>query len=157
MYLDLFQYIEGDETADAGEHLGTVILDEDDVRIDLDDDKLAEELEQLFSEPIAKNDALDDDEEEVEPYTPEFFKAVLPFLPDYGIRGIIREDDEVDDTKRTIHSEEEETEEPDREIESMSSMGIISIDELSEDYEIAGSEDDYFGDEEEQADEDDDL
>ncbi len=93
MYIELYKFVEGDEKCEKGEYLGYVSLEEDDVYIDVDSDELAEKLEELFSEPIyASSEA--GLEQEFEPYTLEFFRNVLLILPDYDVRGCLKEAEE---------------------------------------------------------------
>jgi len=134
MHLELYQYIEGDKDAEIGEYLGYIYLDEDDIVIDIDDDELAEELEQLFSEPIQYSNGPLEEEKEVEPYTPEFFKCVIPVLPDYEIRGIIKDMDEIEPIANRPFEDEEDV---DAEVDPIQ-MGMSTIDNLNEDIDITG-------------------
>lgn len=154
MYLELYQYVEGDDIAQVGDYLGFVRLEEDDIVIDVNDDELAEEMGQLFSEPITVNVGIVNDEEEIEPYTSDFFRHVRGILPDYGIRGILTEDDEPDKTRRTIHNEEEDDE--DETSDELGEMGMMVIDDFSDDYNMGGAESEgYLEGEEEETEEED--
>lgn len=105
MYIELYTYVEGDEACEVGEYIGYVSLEEDDVYIDVDDDKLAEKLEEMFSEPITVSSGLAADEE-IEPYTEEFFQNVVHLLPDIDIRGKLQETEESY-VRRTIVNPDE--------------------------------------------------
>jgi hypothetical protein len=143
MHLELYQYVEGDDRAEVGEYLGYVSLeDEDDIYIDLSDDSLAEELERLFSEPLKYNDPILNEEKEADPYTASFFKRVTLVLPEYGVRGIFREDEDREVFRETIIDDDEEIIE-DEEAEMSSRM--MSIEDISDDYNIP-DEDDGDGD-----------
>ena len=137
MHLELFQYIEGDDAANVGEYKGYIALEEDDIRMELNDDELAEEMEQLFSEPIVNANGLLTDEKEAEPYTLEFFRCVLPILPDYGVRGVLKGDEEGDQDdyiRMRANENGESVEEVKEEDNEPGEMGIemISIEDLDE-------------------------
>jgi hypothetical protein len=114
MYIELYKYVEGDDICENSEYLGYVSLEEDDVYIDLDDERLAETLEDLFSEPLSYSRSSLEPEKEVEPYTEEFFRIVPAVLPDYGIRGKLKEDD-VEDFVKPIKHDTDEAEEDEEE------------------------------------------
>ncbi|MCD4785185.1 MAG: hypothetical protein K8T10_15320 [Candidatus Eremiobacteraeota bacterium] len=133
MHLELYQYVEGDKDAEVGEYLGYIYLDEDDVVIDIDNNELAENLEQLFSEPIQYSDGPLEAEKEVEPYTPDFFKCVIPILSDYVVRGILKDVDEIEPIENRSFEDEEDI---DSDVDP-SQMGMSTIDGMTEDLEIA--------------------
>lgn len=144
MRLELFNYVEGDDSAQIGEYKGKISLLEDDIQMEVRDDELAEELEQLFSEPLLDANGISSDETETEPYTREFFRAVLRVLPDYGVRGVLRDDDEERGyftSKVEEEEEEEEEEEVDEESEDLP-MGMMSIEDLDEGYDDDSDMDD---------------
>jgi len=144
MYLELFSYVDGDENCEEGEYLGYVTLEEDDVYIDIDDEKLAEELEQVFSEPITYTDSNLGEEVEVEPYTRDFFRVVPMTLVDMNIRARLKDDDTEPYVKRNPDEEADEEADEEEEIEEGAmEMTIEEIEDLDEEYDEL--EDDDLG------------
>jgi hypothetical protein len=130
MYIELYKYVEGDESFENGEYLGYVSLEEDDVYIDLDDERLAETLEDLFSEPLSYSRSAMEPEQEIEPYTKEFFRIIPTILPDYGIRGKLQEDD-IEDFEKPIKHDVDEMDD-DEEEEMPVGITVDDIDEMDE-------------------------
>ena len=137
MYIELYKYVEGDENCESGEYLGYVSLEEDDVYIDLDDERLGETLEELFSEPLSYSRSPMEPEKDIEPYTDEFFRVVLTVLPDYGIRGKL-EEDEIEDFEKPLQHDVD-----DAEIEEEEEMPVgITVDDIDRMQEM--EEDDHY-------------
>lgn len=137
MYLELFSYVEGDESLELAENLGYVTLEEDDVYIDVDNDELAEELEEFFSEPITVASNGLSGEKEIEPYTVEFFRMAPQFLEDLKIRARVKEDEEsAEFVKKTIVNEEELDELEEGEDELPLDMTLEDMGELDSDYTL---------------------
>jgi len=151
MYIELYEYIEGDDNAETGEYYGYVSQEEDDVYIDVDNDKMAEQIEEIFSEPFTYTARNMDEEFECEPYTEEFFRRVINILPDYNIRGILKEDDEKDRTPRRTVVEPDADE--DEDMDMMEDMEVDEM-EMDDDYDEDMDEEEEE-EEEEEEDEDD--
>jgi hypothetical protein len=125
MYIELYKYVEGDESCENGEYLGYVSLEEEDIYIDLDDERLAERLEELFSEPLSYSRSPLEPEKEIEPYTGDFFRVVPTILPDFGVRGKLQEDDDEEFEEDLEHDDDE------MEMEKEEDMPVgISVDKI---------------------------
>ena len=147
MHLELYQYVEGDDRAEVGEYLGYLTLeDEEGIYIDISDVTLEEELERLFSEPLKYTDPVLNEEKEAEPYTANFFRRVTQILPDYGVRGIFKEDEDREAFRETSIDDDEELIEDE---ESEMSSRMMSIEDMSDEYSIPDEDDEDSGREEE--------
>ncbi len=139
MHIEIYQYMDGDETCEAGEYMGYISLEEDDVYIDVDDDNLAEQLEELFSEPFIYSEGVPGTDKEAEPYTEDFFRNVLPLLHDLNARGILKEDERDVYTPRTINPEASDDEEPEEIPLDMELSELSTLEE--DDYGLGQDED----------------
>lgn len=154
MHIEIYEYVDGDESCDAGDYLGYVSLEEDDVYIDVDNDDLAEQLEKLFSKPILlKKNIMPGTPKEAEPYTREFFRCVLPLLHDLNARGLLKDEDsdryqsrEVPSIRENDDEEEEDQLPVDMELNDINTMddsyGIEDPDDEEKDSDDYMDEDD---------------
>jgi hypothetical protein len=133
MYIELYKYVEGDEDAERGEYLGYVSLEDDDIYIDVDDEKLVEKLEDIFSQPVSYSRSSLEPEKEIEPYTEDFFRVIPAILPESHIRGILKKDeDEEEEFEKPRRQRDEDLEEEEEMEEEEMPVGM-SMDEIDED------------------------
>lgn len=141
MYIELFKYVEGDETCESGEYLGYVSLEEDDIYIDVDSDNLAEKIEDLFSSPLQMNEKSIKSDEKIEPYTEDFFRNIIFMLPEMSLRGRLKVDEETDAYVKRSPEEGEDIDEEEIEMEvPMGDMQDLDEEEYELDDEGLGSD-----------------
>jgi hypothetical protein len=148
MHIDIYEFVDGDETCEDAEYLGYVSLEEDDVYIDVDDVKLAEKLENLFADPIVYADSTTGSEKEAEPYTEEFFRQVLPMLQEMNTRGLLKDEE----TERYVSAAPVDPEELENEEEEELPVGMEMTDirTLDEEYRLEEESDEIEPDEDEE-------